>query len=222
MDTPEILLDLILADMNGRRDNVARVLAAQLDDVFAEIGLDRLDAGGFEEVVELDLLGEHRFALGHRAGVVHAADVEDDAAGLGRGLGPVNLATGFLDLLFISFEIDVEMAKDMVLDGLCVVAQLVEFGQCLGGRRPSADEARPDLVDRLLELAIPQCVVRICLEGRGGNLHRVLLSPDRRLIGHAGQHLGDVANLDIRSLPLQLASHVHQAAKVAGKQHVSP
>ena len=44
VDAAEIGLDLVLVQMHGRRDDVARLLAAQLDDVFAEIGLDRADA----------------------------------------------------------------------------------------------------------------------------------------------------------------------------------
>src|ERR1043165_9759511 len=39
----EDLGDLLLVDMHRRRDDVARHLVAQLDDVFAEVGLDRLD-----------------------------------------------------------------------------------------------------------------------------------------------------------------------------------
>ena len=52
VDAAEIVLHLLLVEMHGGRDDVARMLAAQLDDVFAEIRLDRLDAVGLEEVVE--------------------------------------------------------------------------------------------------------------------------------------------------------------------------
>ena len=48
VDAAEILLDLRGVEVDGRRDDVARQLAAQLDDVFAEIGLDRPDAVRFE------------------------------------------------------------------------------------------------------------------------------------------------------------------------------
>ena len=41
--------DLLLDQMHRRRDDVARRLVAQLDDVFAEIGLDRGDAVRLEE-----------------------------------------------------------------------------------------------------------------------------------------------------------------------------
>src|SRR3546814_9785618 len=37
-------------------------------------------------------------------------------------------------------------------------------------------------------------------------------------IGHAGQHLGDMAHLYAAALALQLAGHVEQAAHVAGQQ----
>ena len=60
----EIALHLRRVEMHGRRDDVARHLVAQLDDVFAEVGLDRPDAGRFERGVEPDLLGDHRLALG--------------------------------------------------------------------------------------------------------------------------------------------------------------
>ena len=90
----EIGLDLLLVEMHGGSDDVARMLVAQLDDVFAEVGLDRADAVALEEIVEPDLLGDHRLALGHRAGIGRAADVEHDAARLLRRLGPVHLAAG--------------------------------------------------------------------------------------------------------------------------------
>ncbi len=66
MDAPEILLDLRGVEMHGGRDDVARQLVAKLDDVFAEIGLDRRDAVRLKVLVDPDLLRDHRFALGHR------------------------------------------------------------------------------------------------------------------------------------------------------------
>ncbi len=43
---------------------------------------------------------------------------------------------------------------------------------------------------------------------------------DRRIVGHAGKHLGDVANLHGAALALHLARNVHQASQVARKQRV--
>ena len=60
--------------MDRRGDDVARRLVAELDDVFAEIGLDRRDAVRLEVIVERDLLGDHRLALGDGLGADGAAD----------------------------------------------------------------------------------------------------------------------------------------------------
>ena len=92
VDAAEIGLDLFLVEVHGRRDDMARMLVPELDDVFAEIGLDRPDAMALEEIVERDLLGDHRLALGYRAGVGRPADVEHDGARLLGRLGPVHLA----------------------------------------------------------------------------------------------------------------------------------
>ena len=40
----EVGLDVVAGDVDRRRDDVRGRLAAQLDDIFAEIGLDRVDA----------------------------------------------------------------------------------------------------------------------------------------------------------------------------------
>ena len=52
--------DLVLGEMHRRRNDMARRLVAELDDVLAEIGLDRRDAERLEMIVERDLLGDHR------------------------------------------------------------------------------------------------------------------------------------------------------------------
>src|SRR5437762_525980 len=60
----EVGLDLVLGKVDGRRDDVARRLAADLDQVLAEVGLDHLEAIAFECGIEADLLRDHRLALG--------------------------------------------------------------------------------------------------------------------------------------------------------------
>ena len=42
MRRAEIGLDLVAGQVHGGGDDVARMFAAQLDDIFAEVGLDRL------------------------------------------------------------------------------------------------------------------------------------------------------------------------------------
>ena len=45
-------------------------------------------------------------------------------------------------------------------------------------------------------------------------------SPIGGVVGHAGEHFGDVTGYSPAALALQLAGHVHQAAEVAGEQRV--
>src|SRR5690242_12497738 len=56
---PECLRNLLLNQMDCRRDDMAGRLVPQLDDVFAEIGLDRGDVVRLEEIIEPDLLSDH-------------------------------------------------------------------------------------------------------------------------------------------------------------------
>ena len=64
MDAAKVLDHVVLGHMDRGRDDVRGRFAADLDDIFAKVGLDRLHAGRFEGLVEADLLGDHRFALG--------------------------------------------------------------------------------------------------------------------------------------------------------------
>ena len=51
-------------------------------------------------------------------------------------------------------------------------------------------------------------------------MRRSARSPIGGSVELAGQHLGDVAHCDRAALARQLARHVHQAAEIAGEQHV--
>src|SRR3546814_20034009 len=84
--------------VNRRGDDVARRLAAELEDVFAQIGLDRLDAVGFEVIVETDLLGDHALALGDRLRAEIPAQPQDRLASLPGGPAPVHLPAVLYDL----------------------------------------------------------------------------------------------------------------------------
>ena len=86
--------------MHSGRDDVRGTLAAQLDDVFAEVGLDDAVAGGFEIVVETDLLGDHGFGFGNQKPIRRLCrgmqiffflyDVENDAVGFCRIFGAMD------------------------------------------------------------------------------------------------------------------------------------
>ncbi len=77
--------DLVLGLMDGRADDVRGRLFGQLNDIFAQVGFHRLYFVLFKELVEVDFLGHHGLALGHRFGIDGAADFQHRLAGiLGR------------------------------------------------------------------------------------------------------------------------------------------
>ena len=84
--------DLVLGEMHRRRDDVARRLVAQLDDVFAEIGLDRRDAQRLEMIVEpiSSEIIDFDLAIGPRADAL--AEVGDDAPRILRRRRPMDVA----------------------------------------------------------------------------------------------------------------------------------
>ena len=117
--------------------------AAQLNDVLAEVGFDRLDASRLERVVEPDLLGDHRLALGGAFRAHRPAELDDDLARFLGVLRVMDLAAARADLALVGFEIEVEMGERVILDRLGAVAQRLELGQPGGrGRAPSDEIAR--------------------------------------------------------------------------------
>src|SRR5271170_8266299 len=134
---PECLGDLLLNQMDRRRDDMAGRLVTQLDDVFAEIGLDRGNAVRLEEIVEPDLLGDHRLALRNELGASRAADLQYRCAGLLRGARPMHLPAGSLDFGFVELEVEVEVLESVILDRPAGFAQRLELRQTLDGQTPS-------------------------------------------------------------------------------------
>ncbi len=126
VDAAEIGLDLLLGQMHRRRDDVRGRLAAQLDDVFAQIGLDRRDAVFLEEIVDADLLADHRLALGHGLGLEPLADFEHRGARLLGRRRPMHLSARLDDALFVALQIEIEMRERVVLDVARLVAQRLD------------------------------------------------------------------------------------------------
>src|SRR5271167_1179629 len=186
MDAPEVGLDVGLGDMDGRGDDVRGRLAAQLDDVFAKIRLDRLDPRFFERGVEADLLGDHRLALGHPLGAPRLAEAEDDLERFSRGAGVVNIAARLGHLALVGLEIEVEMGEGVILDRPRAVAQRVELRQALDGGGAAADEVAR-MQQRALQALIVERLVHVFLEmrGRDGGGHGFALSAASPIGGSA-------------------------------------
>jgi len=142
--------DLLARLVHRRRDDVAGRLVRDLDDVFAEVGLDHFEACAFERVVDRDLLADHGLALGHHFRVSIAANFEHRGAGLFGRFRPVHLAAGCQHLLLEAQQVMVQVGKRMVLDPSPGFSECLKLGQGVDGGTALVDEAHPGLGQRLL------------------------------------------------------------------------
>ena len=167
MRLAEFLLDVFRREMDRRRDDVGGRFVAQLNDVLAKVGLDRLDSRRLEGVVEADLLGDHRLALGDALRAHRLAEVDDDLARFLGVLRVVDFAAARADLPLVGLEIEVEMGERVILDRAGAVAQRLELGQPRDRGRAPADEIARER-ERALQARVGQRLVRVLLElGRG-------------------------------------------------------
>ena len=161
MGADEILGDVLLVEVDHRRDDMARRLAPDLNDVLAEVGLRHLDAGCFEMGVETDLLRHHGLALGDEASAGVLAEPEHNFARVRRGRREMHLAAAFDHFPLIGFEIKIEMRERVVLDGARLVAELVELRQLRLGSGALDDEPAFDVEKRTLQLCVGQRSCRV-------------------------------------------------------------
>ena len=105
------------AQMDRGRDDVARGLAADLHQIFAEIGLDHFEARRLEMRVEADLLRHHRLALGdERAPPSSRQRPRMMSRASRRGLRPVHVRARRRGLRLEGLEVEVEIRERMVAD----------------------------------------------------------------------------------------------------------
>ena len=112
----EIASICALVEMHGRRDDVARRLAAQLDDVFAKVGFDRRHARAFEaalspissEIMDLPLVTVFAPTLRQISSTILRAS--------SAVRGKMHMPAACSHLLLVVFEIEIEMRERVVLD----------------------------------------------------------------------------------------------------------
>jgi len=66
---------LLSGFMDSWCDNMGRCFAGQLDDIFTQVGFDRLDTSGSKGAVESDFFLQHGFALDRHADLMFPGDV---------------------------------------------------------------------------------------------------------------------------------------------------
>ena len=173
MRLAEVLLDVFRREMDRRRDDVGRGFAAQLNDVLAKVGFDRLDPRPLQGMVEIDLLGDHRLALGDALRAHGLAELDDDLARFVSVLRVVDFTAARADLPLVGLEIKIEVGERVILDRAGAVAQRFELGQPRGRSRPPTDKVARER-HRALQSGVGQRVMCVLFElGRGRDLaHR--------------------------------------------------
>ena len=91
--------------------------------ILAKVGFDRLQAVLFQVIVKLDLLGDHRLALGHDLRIDRAADFNNGFARFARRAAPVDLAAIGDHVVLEPLQIEVQVFQHVVLDVARLVAQ---------------------------------------------------------------------------------------------------
>src|SRR3546814_1876867 len=70
----------------------------------SDVGFDDIEPGPLHRLVERDLLGDHRFALGHHAGIDAPEDVEHPLHRVFGRWSPANLAAAGDHLLLVALQ----------------------------------------------------------------------------------------------------------------------
>lgn len=129
MDAAERLLPILAVEMEGRGDDMAWPLIADLQDIFAQIGLNRGDAVLFQVFVDAQLLADHRLALGDGLRPRLLANRQHRRAGLIGGGAPMDMATGLLHPGGEFLQVEIQIGQGVVLDVAADIAQRLEFRQ---------------------------------------------------------------------------------------------
>ena len=107
--------DLILCLVDRRADDMRGRFLGQLYDIFAQVGFHRRNAMGIQKFIQMNFLGDHGLALGHGLGIDRAADRQHRVTGIFRARAPVHLPAGGLAIAFKAFQIEIQIAQDMIL-----------------------------------------------------------------------------------------------------------
>ena len=104
----------------------------ELDDVFAEVGLDDAQSGLFKSVVEVDLLGCHGLGFDDEVGAVLEGDIFDDGLRVCGAPGPVDGAAVAGQVGLELLEVVGPVAEDVLLHFAHLGTQLLSFDRAHG------------------------------------------------------------------------------------------
>ena len=123
---------LFAGDVDGWHDDVAGRYLHKLEDAFAKVGLDHVDAVLDKIIVQMTLFGKHRLALHHLLDVVLTHDLHDDVVVLVSILCPVDMHAILLGIGLELLEVVGKMGDGVLLDEVGRFAQLLPLLKLIG------------------------------------------------------------------------------------------
>ncbi len=124
--------------MQCRYDNVRRLIIAELQNQFRQIGFVSSDVVARQKVVQADLGRGHRLDLDDLARLVLAQNSENDAVRLRRIRSPVHRAARRLESLFELEQIVVKVRQSVAPDRRAGIAQCLPVRLLFNQRRTFA------------------------------------------------------------------------------------
>ena len=141
--------------MDDGGDDMAGRFVGELDDVFAEVGFDYAQAGVFEGVVEVNLLGCHGLGLDDQVGAVLEGDILDDGLCVLDTRGPVDGAAVAGQVGLELLEVVGPVAEDVLLHLTHLGTQLLSF-DCAHGVETRVGHTVGGLADGDAEIGVAQ------------------------------------------------------------------
>ena len=161
----ELCLPILAVQVKRRGDDMARRLVPQLDDILAQIRLDRLDSGGLQMRIDAELFRDHGLALGHRPRPGILTNLQHRRPRVIGRAAPMHLPTGRQHVRLERLQIEIEVRQRMILDVPPDVAQPLELRQPRHGGTTARHELRLTELQRLLQRRIGQRLMGVLLEG---------------------------------------------------------
>ncbi len=154
------LPNLLAPQMQRRPDDMARPLMAFLHDPFAGVGFDHVDAEGFERMVELDLLADHRLALDDQIDTPLLTNLANQIHGIGSRGGGMHLGPSAFGLAGELRQEIVQLIGDVGFDRLELDPHPLEI----------------DLFERPIPVAAPVLLVGADIASQHGVVHCLLVA----------------------------------------------
>ena len=121
--------DVAAGFVDDGTNDMTRMVAVDLHDVFAQVALDGLDTVVSQVVVQMDFLGDHALRLHHFGDAGRLQDFRHRAAGVLRSDRVVNFGSAGGEAFLGLRQIGVEMLEGVLTDGSGQLAQRVGIGE---------------------------------------------------------------------------------------------